>query len=105
MQEKVTGCFGFSTTITHETHAVFEIMTKFVFVKVNCSRSLVSNLTPTVSCIENNHLWFKEKKFFSIDLNSLIDSPPPMVLSNLFHSVIHRGEKMLKAFSSTGKLL
>ena len=88
-QEKVTGCFCFSTTITHRTHAVFEIMTKFVFI----SRSLVSNLTPTGSCIENNDLWFKEKKFFSIDLNCLTDSASRMVLSNLFHSLTQKGKK------------
>ena len=93
-QEKVTSCFCFSTTITHGTHAVFEIMTKFVFIKVmNCKRSLVSNLTPTGSCIENNDLWFKEKKFFSIDLNCLIDSASRMVLSNLFHSLTQKGKK------------
>ena len=105
-QEKVTGCFCFSTTITHGTHAVFEIMTKFVFIKVmNCKRSLVSNLTPTGSCIENNDLWFKEKKFFSIDLNCLTDSASRM-LSNLFHSLTQKGEeRMLKAFSTAGKFL
>ena len=58
---------------------------------LNCSRSLVSNLTPTGSCIENNDLWFKEKKFFSIDLNCLIDSASRIVLTNLFHSLIQKG--------------
>ena len=63
---------------------------------LNCSRSLVSNLTPTGSCIENNHLWFKEKKFFSIDLNCLIDSASHMVLSNLFHSLTQKVKRPLR---------
>ena len=32
-QEKLTGCF--STATTHETERNFEIMTNFVFIKVN----------------------------------------------------------------------
>ena len=60
---------------------------------LNCSWSLVSILTPTGSCIENNDLWFKEKMFFSIDLNCLTDSASRMVLSNLFHSLTQKGKK------------
>ena len=41
---------------------------------LNCSPSLVSNLTSTGSYIENNDLWFKEKMFFTIDLNCLTNS-------------------------------
>ena len=58
-----------------------------------CSRSFVSNLTPTRSCIKNNHLSFKEKTFFSIDLNCLIISASRMVLSNLFDSLTQKGKK------------
>ena len=54
-QEKVTGCFCFSTTITHVIHAILEIMTKFVSIKVT------EFLTPTGSCIENNNLCFRKK--------------------------------------------
>ena len=57
-----------------------------MFIKVNCSRSLANNLIPTGSYIENKDLWFKERKFFSIDLNCLIDSTSHMLLSNFFHS-------------------
>ena len=61
--------------------------------RLNRSRSFVSNLIPTRSCIRNNHLWFKEKTFFSIDLNCLIDSASGMVLSNLFHYLTQKGKK------------
>ena len=67
-------------------------MTKFVFIKV--------------TEIKNNDLWFKEKKFFRMDLNCLIDSASRMMLSNLSHSLTQKGKKrMLKAFSSAGKFL
>ena len=32
---------------------------------MNCNRSLLSNFTPTGSCIENNNPGFREKKFIT----------------------------------------
>ena len=60
---------------------------------LNCNWSLVSNVTLTGSCIENNDLCFREKKLISIDLNCLIDSASRMVLPYLFHFLTQKGKK------------
>ena len=101
--QKMSGCFCFRTTIKHGTLAV--LWWRFCSLRwMNCSRSLVSNLPPNGSYIENNDLSFKEKKIFSIDLNCLIDSVSCMVLSNLFHSLTQKGKKEQKSFiRSDGK--
>ena len=91
----MTGCFCFNTTMIHWTHAVLNLWQNlFSLSWLNCSRGLVSNLTPTGSCIENYGLWFKGEKFFRIDLNCLMDSASLMVLSNLlFHCLTQKGKK------------
>ena len=60
---------------------------------LNCRRSIVSNLTPTGSCIKNSDLCFKEKMVFSIHLNYLIHSVSCIVLSNLLHFLTKKGKK------------
>ena len=98
-KEKVTGCFYFHTTITHGTHAVFEILTKFMFSKANKlnpeALQVIKLLLGYVS--KRKVLVLEKKKFISIDLNCLKDSTYHTVLSNLFHFLTQkRKRKCLK---------
>ena len=90
--EKGTGCFCFSKAIMGLPQSLKLWRNLFLLSWPNFSRSLVSNLTPTGSCIENKDICFIEKKFINIDFNSLTDSAFRIVLSNLFHSLTQKGK-------------
>ena len=90
--EKVTGCFCFKT---YRTHAVFELLTKFGFIKLTELQpealQVIQHLLGHVSKI--TIFGSKEIKFFNIDLNCLIDLASRMVLYDLFHSLTQKGKK------------
>ena len=98
----MTGCFCFSTTTTQGTHAVFEVMTKFVSIKLTELQPKPCNQFNTYWDMYRKKTTFgsKKRKFFTINLNWLIDSASRMVLpNNLFHSLTQKRKKECLTYS------
>ena len=84
-------CSDFSTTVTHGTYTIFELMTEFMLKSSYFCCSLLSSFTSIWSCIENSDLCFDLKNCINIDLNCLIDLAPRF--PKLFDSLTPRGKK------------
>ena len=109
-KKKVFNCFHLNTTVTHGAYTIFELMTEFVLTKwLNFSCSLLSNLTPIWSCIENSDLCFDLKNCLNrlLDKNCLIDwfSSAHGVSKVVQFPNTNRKERILEAFCSVRKFL